>query len=1074
MKPKEPVPAETQAAHAQSPSCPLLMAAPHAGNGSRDQPARNSVAAMIFSPAIALMNRLDITKKFMLLGLLSLVAIIVLIHSLVTNLGQVIRTSQRELEGIALIKSFSKTTQIVQQHGGLSAVELGGDKTLSYIRTAKEKEVTDTLRTMEAMLPPSLASIKDMQRIKANWERISKDGLNWTRDENLAAHSNLIDQMLLLEVAAADEYGLTLDPEIDTYYLINSSIKKLPNVIERLVRIREYGTGMLSEKRSTARQNGEMNTLLTELDRTLGELNINFEKIARHNPAVQKSILAVSHEITDSARQITTLVVADLITGHFTTRSTDFSGMSNVAIDKGYMQLYESLLPMLEDRIKARIAKTKNELITSVVIPFLLFLVVFYLLVAIWYAIIVNVQLLARSAKAFAGGDLRERINLGTRDEFSQMGDSFNEMADGFSTLIESRREEDARLRVTVKTSMDGFLVLDTKGHLLDVNDAYCQLIGYTREELLNMVIAELEEKETPEETAQHMQDIMTKGYVRFETRHRCKDGQLLDIAVSTVYQQDKEDGKFIVFLRNITERKETERKIQRLTQFYAALSQCNGAIVHCANEEELFQKICRAVVKFGGMKMAWIGLVDEASQRVNPVAFYGEGLAYLEEIEILVDGNDPAGRGPVGTAIREGELFWVQDFMNDPITAPWHERAASFGWNAMASLPLYRNGVVIGAFSLYSSEVNAFEEDARKLLTEMAMDISFALDNFAHEAERKQAEIQLRESETRYKRIAQGLTDYHYTVRVENGHAVDTQQSWSCSTVTGYAPEDFAADPYLWIQMVTPENRNKIREQVQQILAGKSVPPIEYRIIRKDGVVRWVSDTSILFKDASGSLLSYEGVIKDITERKTAEEQAQLYVAQLERAFMRTVGVATTLIEMRDPYTAGHERRVAEIAAAIGGELGWDARRVEGLRIAGQLHDIGKISTPAEILAKPGKITAAEYMLIKEHPQAGYDALKDVEFPWPVAEVAWQHHERMDGSGYPRGLKGDEILLEARIMSVADVVEAMASHRPYRPGNGIDKALEEIERGSGTTYDTTVAEACLRLFRKHGYTLPD
>jgi PAS domain S-box-containing protein/putative nucleotidyltransferase with HDIG domain len=473
-------------------------------------------------------------------------------------------------------------------------------------------------------------------------------------------------------------------------------------------------------------------------------------------------------------------------------------------------------------------------------------------------------------------------------------------------------------------------------------------------------------------------------------------------------------------------------------------------------------------------MKMAWIGLIDEARQRVNPVASYGEGLAYLEGIEISLNDNAPAKRGPVDIAIREGQLFWVQDFMNDPITAPWHKRGESFGWNATASLPLYRNGVVIGAFSLYSSEVNAFDEDASKLLTEMASDISFALDNFAREAARKQAEIQLRESETRYKRIAEGLTDYHYTVRVENGHAVDTRQSWSCLTVTGYAPEDFAADSYLWIQMVTPEDRDSIREHVRQILEGKRVPPLEYRIIRKDGVVRWMSDTSILFKDASGNLQAYEGVIKDISERKAAEAQAQQYVAQLESALMRTVGVATTLIEMRDPYTAGHERRVAEIAAAIGGELGLDARRVEGLRVAGQLHDIGKISTPAEILAKPGKITAAEFTLIKEHAQAGYDALKDVEFPWPVAEVAWQHHERIEGSGYPRGLKGDEILLEARIMSVADVVEAMASHRPYRPGHGIDKALEEIERGSGSAYDTTVAEACLRLFREQGYTLPD
>jgi PAS domain S-box-containing protein len=335
---------------------------------------------------------------------------------------------------------------------------------------------------------------------------------------------------------------------------------------------------------------------------------------------------------------------------------------------------------------------------------------------------------------------------------------------------------------------------------------------------------------------------------------------------------------------------------------------------------------------------------------------------------------------------------------------------------------------------------------------------------------ERRQMGEQLRASEARYKRIAEGLTDYQYTVRVENGHAVATLQSQGCVTVTGYTPEDFAADPYLWIQLVAPEDRDRVKEHVQQILAGEHIPPIEYRINRKDGEDRWVSDTTILFKDASGNLQSYDGIIKDITERKTAEEQIQRYVAQLEDSFFRTVEVVTTLIEMRDPYTAGHERRVAELATAIGNELGLDARRIEGLRVAGQLHDIGKICLPAEILAKPGKITASEYTLIKEHSKAGYDVLKDVNFPWPVAEVAWQHHERMDGSGYPRGLKGDEILLEARIMSVADVVEAMASHRPYRPGLGIEAALGEIIGSRGTRYDPQVVDACVALFREQGY----
>ena len=193
----------------------------------------------------------------------------------------------------------------------------------------------------------------------------------------------------------------------------------------------------------------------------------------------------------------------------------------------------------------------------------------------------------------------------------------------------------------------------------------------------------------------------------------------------------------------------------------------------------------------------------------------------------------------------------------------------------------------------------------------------------------------------------------------------------------------------------------------------------------------------------------------------------------QLKTAFMSTVKVATSLSEMRDPYTTGHERRVAEIAFAIGAELGFDQDQLEGLRVAGLLHDVGKINIPAEILSKPGKLSAIEFKLVQGHAQAGFDVLGTMEWPWPVAQVALQHHERMDGSGYPQGLKGEAILLEARIMAVADVVEAISSHRPYRAGLGIETALAEIERGCGTLYDPVVAETCLRMFREKGFHLP-
>jgi HD-GYP domain-containing protein (c-di-GMP phosphodiesterase class II) len=226
-----------------------------------------------------------------------------------------------------------------------------------------------------------------------------------------------------------------------------------------------------------------------------------------------------------------------------------------------------------------------------------------------------------------------------------------------------------------------------------------------------------------------------------------------------------------------------------------------------------------------------------------------------------------------------------------------------------------------------------------------------------------------------------------------------------------------------------------------------------------------WVDKQGII----GGIIIS----IDDITEQKLDEENNKLRITQLAQAFMSTVEMTVALMTLRDPYTAGHEKRVAEIAANIGIEMGLRPQQIEGLRVMGRLHDIGKIVLPAEILAKPGRITAAEYALIKEHSQIGYEVLKSVIFPWPVAEVAWQHHERLDGSGYPRRLKGDEILQEARILSVADVVEAMASHRPYRPGHGINAALEEIKRGSGTFYDPAVVTACLKLFREKDYVLP-
>jgi putative nucleotidyltransferase with HDIG domain len=196
-------------------------------------------------------------------------------------------------------------------------------------------------------------------------------------------------------------------------------------------------------------------------------------------------------------------------------------------------------------------------------------------------------------------------------------------------------------------------------------------------------------------------------------------------------------------------------------------------------------------------------------------------------------------------------------------------------------------------------------------------------------------------------------------------------------------------------------------------------------------------------------------------------DKKLQQSSQKLQRAMEGTINAMSLTTEVRDPYTAGHQQRVAKLAVAIAQEMQLSEEQVEGIKIAGSLHDVGKIAVPAEILSKPGKLKESEFNLIKDHCETGYDMLKSIEFSWPVAAVILQHHERMDGSGYPNGLKSGEIMVESAILSVADVIESMVSHRPYRPAHNVEKALLEIIQGKGTLYHPEVVEACLKLFQE-------
>jgi PAS domain S-box-containing protein/putative nucleotidyltransferase with HDIG domain len=341
----------------------------------------------------------------------------------------------------------------------------------------------------------------------------------------------------------------------------------------------------------------------------------------------------------------------------------------------------------------------------------------------------------------------------------------------------------------------------------------------------------------------------------------------------------------------------------------------------------------------------------------------------------------------------------------------------------------------------------------------------------------RKQAEEALRDSESKYQFLAESMADVVFMLDL---NLTTTYVSPSIERMLGYTPEERMAQPV--DQQLTRKSQALVFETLIAELdreKEKGADPdrsltLELEYYHRNGSIRHLTTYIRGIRDSEGNLTGLYGSHHDITDRKKAEEDLRKSVGQLRRAMQTTIQVLGLVAETKDPYTAGHQKRTTDLARAMATEMGLPPEQIEGIRMAGVIHDIGKISLPTEILSKPTKLSNIEFSLIKQHAQQGYEILKEVESPWALAEMVYQHHERINGSGYPRGLKGDEILIEARILAVADVVESMASHRPYRAALGIGAALEEIIKNRGVLYDPVVVDACLRLFQERGYKLAE
>jgi PAS domain S-box-containing protein/putative nucleotidyltransferase with HDIG domain len=325
---------------------------------------------------------------------------------------------------------------------------------------------------------------------------------------------------------------------------------------------------------------------------------------------------------------------------------------------------------------------------------------------------------------------------------------------------------------------------------------------------------------------------------------------------------------------------------------------------------------------------------------------------------------------------------------------------------------------------------------------------------------ERREAIGGLVESEKRFKELAELLP----AVIVEtdsNDKIIFANHTFY--KLTGYLFKDVNKGMYVY-RIIVPEERVNFQENLKKH-DGRSTS--EYTVLKKNGdiypVIMYCNDIYNGDDKRIGSRI----VMVDITERKRAEYKIEESYKRLQKTLNDTINTLASIIENRDPYTSGHQKKVAYLAINISEELGLSNEETEALGTAAMVHDIGKITIPTSILSKPGKVSNVEYKLIKTHSRTGYEIIKNIEFPYPIEEIILQHHERLDGSGYPLGLKDKDIMLEAKILAVADVVEAMSSHRPYRPALGINKALEEIDNNKGILYDTNVVEACKNLFIK-------
>ena len=434
--------------------------------------------------------------------------------------------------------------------------------------------------------------------------------------------------------------------------------------------------------------------------------------------------------------------------------------------------------------------------------------------------------------------------------------------------LIDRLTVSEKRYRQLFDLAPEGIAVVDEGLRFLEVNSRLCTLLGYERDELIGLFMPQVLPHSEREGSQNFLESLGREGTSPLECRFRHRTGVPFTAEVSVALV---DQGQRIVIMRDVTERKQVETRIQRLTQFYAALSQCNQAILHSHNMDELFPEICRDAVEFGGMHLAWVGELDSSTRRVRPISVYGEGTAYVEGIEVSVDPELASGKGLVERAFRTRQPVWCQNFMEDPGSLFWRERSRPFGWGSCAVLPLWRAGRVAGFLVLYSRQTEIFDEAIRSLLIEMSQDISFAWDNFDLQVDRAQVYRTLENREAHLRTILETQPECIMLVSPEG--AILEINAVGLAMLELDRMEEGVGRPLL--EFVSSPDRERWVELHARVMAGEN-GMLEFELISARGSHRFMETHAAPLRGESGQIRAFLGISRDVTERRLSQERIQ------------------------------------------------------------------------------------------------------------------------------------------------------------------------------------------------------